>query len=113
MFMTAPRPRGTAADPPRGSSPAWGGPALGLVETASMRRSSRTRHHDDAVLIRIKPFARAHPDAVDLQHDVAVALVALLGRQRHQGERADADLGLPQLGAVSHAAVHDDAGPAV
>src|SRR5437868_712104 len=30
-FMTAPRPWSTTGDPPRGSSPAWGGPALGLV----------------------------------------------------------------------------------
>jgi simple sugar transport system ATP-binding protein len=28
-LMGAPRPRSTAADPPRGSGPAWGGPALG------------------------------------------------------------------------------------
>lgn len=28
-LMGAPRPRGTAADPPRGSRPAWGGPAPG------------------------------------------------------------------------------------
>ena len=27
--MTAPRPQSTAADPPGGSGPAWGGPALG------------------------------------------------------------------------------------
>jgi general nucleoside transport system ATP-binding protein len=31
VLMTPPRPRSTAVDPPRGSSPAWGGPALGLV----------------------------------------------------------------------------------
>ncbi|WP_157598052.1 MULTISPECIES: ABC transporter permease [unclassified Rhizobacter] len=36
--MTTPRPSGTPADPPGGSGPAWGGPALGPVASASSAR---------------------------------------------------------------------------
>src|SRR5216117_2746651 len=102
MFMTASRPQSTAADPPRGSSPAWGGPALGLAKTASKRSSCGSRHHDDAVVVGIQPFARAHPDVFDLQHYIALALVALLGWQRHQRQCTDTDFGAGELGRIAH-----------
>src|SRR3954469_666280 len=41
--MTTPRPSGTPADPPGGSGPAWGGPALGPASSVTAAWRLRLR----------------------------------------------------------------------
>ena len=67
----------------------------------------RPAEHDDAVGVGPEPIAGADPDALHLHCDVALALLALLGGDRHERERADADLRRRELGDVAHRAVDD------
>ena len=91
----APRPRDTEADPPRGSSPAWGGPALGLgaVSEVALHPTMRVvlvtmdSHLASAAARANRTLARAMPGL-----SLSVHAAAEWGEDNKALERCRADI---------------------
>ena len=77
---------------------------------ASAQLSARDQY---AIFVGIDPLAGAHSDASNINDDVFLAQPLAETATRMRGQRADTDLAGIELGAVTHAAVDDDAGPAI
>ena len=82
------------------------GSASYRLNLKTTRSKQRLCADHDAVGISVQPVAGTHPNALDAHCHVALALVALFGRQWHQRQRANADGRGIQLGHIAHTTVN-------
>src|SRR5690606_22881895 len=68
---------------------------------------------EHAVGVCVDPVPRGYRDATEIDRDIGAATAQLAAAPRHRRERANADRAGVDLGRIAHAAVHQDAGPAV